>query len=229
MERRADPRTHDDRLLSSGHHPRVPARASAGPGRRSGLRSSGRDEQGGVPRRPAADDRDASSRPLPRGLDRALDLSRVGAYGHSAGGATAAASMDQDQRIDAAVNLEGYLDYYGGELFPIARRGTDRPLLLVGTDGFRDARFDRTWSAVLSHGGPVRRVELRRARHWIFTDYAAFAPQLVQASLMTADERAQLVGDNARAVPAVRTLVRAFFDRTVRGRPGPGAGRAPWG
>ncbi|ONI72560.1 alpha/beta hydrolase [Kribbella sp. ALI-6-A] len=154
---------------------------------------------------------------LPRGLDRALDLRRVGVYGHSAGGATAAWTMHEDHRIKAAANLEGYLDLADGTLYPIAEHGTRKPVLLAGTDGFHDARFERTWSALLSHGGPVRRTQLRRANHWIFTDYAAFAPQLVAAGLTTSAERTKLVGDHPHAVPAVRALVRSFFDRALRG------------
>jgi dienelactone hydrolase len=143
-----------------------------------------------------------------------IDLRRVGVYGHSAGGATAAVSLEH-ALVRAAANLEGYLDALDGELYPIAQHGTRKPLLLAGTDGFRDARFDRTWSALTSHGGPVRRVELSDANHWIWTDYAAFAPQLQSAGLMTAAARAHLVGASDCGVPAVRRLVRKFFDSSL--------------
>ncbi|WP_344179242.1 alpha/beta hydrolase [Kribbella lupini] len=159
---------------------------------------------------------DASGRALPRNLHRALDLRRVGTYGHSAGGATAAQSMHEDNRILAAANLEGYLDLADGALYPIAQQGTRKPLLLAGTDGYTNPRLDRTWSAVQSHGGPVRRTQLQQANHWTFTDYAAFAPQLVAAGLMTPAERTHLVGDNPRAVPVVRALLRDFFDRALQ-------------
>jgi hypothetical protein len=78
-------------------------------------------------------------------------------YGHGAGGPTAAEAMYEDRRIDAAINLEGYLDYLPdkpgqeGQLLPVAQHGVDRPLLLLGTDGFRDARFERSRSAMLAH------------------------------------------------------------------------------
>ncbi|WP_431042077.1 alpha/beta hydrolase family protein [Streptomyces sp. P1-3] len=165
---------------------------------------------------------DAAGRPLPEGLGCALDLRRVGVYGHSAGGTAVAEAMYEDRRIGAAVNLEGYLDYppdangRPGELFPIARYGVDRPLLLLGTDGFRDERFDRSWSAMLAHPqGRTRRRQLDRATHWVFTDYAAIAPQLQAAGLMTAAARTALVGaaDPAESVPAVRGHVRSFFSR----------------
>ncbi|MBT2445389.1 hypothetical protein J7E93_35985 [Streptomyces sp. ISL-36] len=173
---------------------------------------------------------------LPGELGRALDLGRVGIYGHSAGGTTAAQTLYDDRRISAAVNLEGYLDQVEGELFPVARYGVDRPLLLLGTDGFRNARLDRSWSTLPARpGGLVRRRQLDDAAHWVFSDYAALVPQLQAAGLMTAAQRARLVGtiDPEVAVRAVRRQVRTFFSRNVRSVAPPVApsstGREPTG
>ncbi len=163
---------------------------------------------------------DADARPLPENLGQALDLRRVGAYGHSAGGATVAEALYEDRRIDAAINMEGYLDYMPeepdqeGELLPIAKHGVDQPLLLLGTDGFRDARIERSWSAMLDHQqGCTRWEQLDNATHWVFTDYSNMAPQLQDAGLMSAEDRAKLVGaiDPADSVPAVRNQVLTFF------------------
>ncbi|MEV0699071.1 alpha/beta hydrolase [Saccharopolyspora sp. NPDC050389] len=165
---------------------------------------------------------DAEARELPENLDRALDLRRIGSYGHSAGGATAAEAMHEDRRIDAAANMEGYLDYMpeepgqDGELLSIAREGTDRPLLLLGTDGFRDERIERSWSAMLAHQqGCTHWRQLDNATHWVLTDYGSMAPQLQDAGLMSAEDRAKLVGaiDPAESVPAIRDHVRTFFAR----------------
>ena len=46
-------------------------------------------------------------------------------FGHSLGGATAAAAMLEDQRIKAGVNLDGTL--FG----PVVNAGLDRPFMLV--------------------------------------------------------------------------------------------------
>ncbi|MFF8604371.1 alpha/beta hydrolase family protein [Streptomyces sp. NPDC015346] len=156
---------------------------------------------------------------LPGELGRAMDLERTGIYGHSAGGTTAAQALHDDRRIAAAVNLEGHLDQVDGELFPVARYGVDRPLLLLGTDGFRGARLDRSWSAMLAHpGGRTRRRQLDDASHWVFTDYAALVPQLHAAGLMTTEARTEMVGTIApeASVRAVRRQVRTFFTRNVR-------------
>ena len=50
---------------------------------------------------------DAEHRPLPSGLSTALDLAKVGMFGHSLGGATAAKAMAADARISAGINLDG--------------------------------------------------------------------------------------------------------------------------
>ncbi|MFI8997637.1 alpha/beta hydrolase [Streptomyces sp. NPDC053542] len=170
---------------------------------------------------------DAAGRALPAHLGRALDLRRVGCYGHSAGGTAAAEAMYEDRRIAAAVNLEGYLNHppdgtgREGELYPVARHGVDRPLLLLGTDGFigkEEARkeLESSWSAMLAHPC-ARRRRIDHAAHWVFTDYAAMVPQLQAAGLMTADARRALVGtlDPAVSVPTVRHHVRSFFARHV--------------
>ena len=127
---------------------------------------------------------DAERRPLPQRLGRALDLRRTGLYGHSAGGTTAAQAMYEDRRIVAAVNLEGFLDHppeapgREGKLYPVARYGVDRPLLLLGTDGFRyQKELERSWSAMLAHPhGRTRRRQLDHATHGVFTDYAPSPP-----------------------------------------------------
>ncbi|MFJ8675250.1 alpha/beta hydrolase [Streptomyces sp. NPDC093589] len=168
---------------------------------------------------------DASGRPLPAGLGRALDLRRIGVYGHSAGGTTAAQALYEDHRLRAAVNLEGYLDHpperpgSEGELFPVARYGVDRPMLMLQTDGFpHRAELERSWAAVLAHShGRTRRGQFGATAHGVFTDYAAFAPQLQAAGLMTAEERIKLVGASGpdRSIPLVRRAVRSFFARQL--------------
>ncbi|MFF7249677.1 alpha/beta hydrolase [Embleya sp. NPDC008237] len=166
---------------------------------------------------------DPTGAPLPDGLHRALDLRRVGVYGHSAGGTTAAETMYEDRRIAAAINLEGYLDHPSpapgrdGELYPIARDGTDRPLLLLDTDGFPDRRnLERSWSALLAHSRRhVPRHRIESAAHHVFTDHAVFAPRLQAAGLMSAADRISLIGaiDPAVSVPTVRRYVQGFFAR----------------
>jgi hypothetical protein len=50
---------------------------------------------------------DVEERALPPGLRAGLDLTRIGIFGHSLGGAVAANAMANDRRFDAGLNLDG--------------------------------------------------------------------------------------------------------------------------
>ncbi|MEU1285103.1 alpha/beta hydrolase [Kitasatospora sp. NPDC005856] len=169
----------------------------------------------------------AADLPLPRGLAATLDLRRLGVYGHSAGGSAVTEVMYEDRRVRAGINLEGHLDYppsapgAAAEPFPVAKHGVDRPLLLLGSEGFdRREELDRSWSAVAAHSDRwVHSARVADADHWTFTDYAAMLPQLQAAGLMTAAERKELIGtvDPTASVPEVRHTVRRFFARHLAG------------
>jgi len=168
-------------------------------------------ERGGNP--------DVERRPLPRGLRGALDLTRVGAFGHSRGGAASASVMYMDERVRAGIDLDGAL--YG----PVVEHGLDRPFLLMDNVVHDGLNQDPTWPPFWSHLSDWHRcLRLADADHNDFTDLAALAPQLpepvrkmLQIGTVPAD----------RAVAAVRATVRAFFDLQLRGRPD--AGQLLWG
>ncbi|MFF8836494.1 alpha/beta hydrolase family protein [Streptomyces sp. NPDC015130] len=144
------------------------------------------------------------------------DLSGIGVYGHSAGGTAAVHALAADDRIAAAVNLEGYLD-----LDPL--HGFDRPLLMFRTEGFDGAdRIERSWERLRA-----RRVTLPGSDHWIFSDHAFLVPRLQAAGLVTPEARAALIGpaDPAVAVHALRRGVRAFFARRLPAPVPPARGR----
>ncbi|WP_395292273.1 alpha/beta hydrolase [Kitasatospora hibisci] len=170
----------------------------------------------------------AADLPLPRSLAETLDLRRLGVYGHSAGGSAVTEVMYRDRRVRAGINLEGYLDYPpsapGGdaEPFPVTAGGIDRPLLLLGSEGFnRREELDRSWSAVAALSDRwVHRARVADANHWTFTDFAAMLPRLQAAGLMTAAERNALIGtvNPTVSVPNLRHTIRRFFARHLAGR-----------
>ncbi|MCB5179697.1 alpha/beta hydrolase [Streptomyces antimicrobicus] len=174
--------------------------------------------------------RDPAGLPLPDGLAGALDARRVGVYGHSAGGSAVTEVLFEDRRIRAGINLEGYLDHPptepGGPAvpFPVVAHGLDRPLLLLGSDGFDHRReLARSWQPLAARSpGRVRSARVAGAGHWTFTDFAAVLPQLRAAGLTTADRCRALIGTAGPevSVPYVRRTVRAFFARHLSTRQG---------
>ncbi|HYN96138.1 MAG TPA: hydrolase, partial [Pilimelia sp.] len=151
---------------------------------------------------------DDGRRPLPRGLVGALDLDRVGMFGHSLGGATAAAAMHADRRVDAGVNLDGTVSG------PVVTAGLDRPFLLVGSQG-HDGEEDESWAALWARlRGPRHWLQLAGSGHMSFTDYQVLLPQ---AGLPPAELEPMLgTIDGQRSVAVQRAYVQAFFDRYLR-------------
>jgi dienelactone hydrolase len=172
---------------------------------------------------------DAERRQLPRGLGRALDLSRVGMFGHSAGGFAAAQTMYEDQRIDAGVNLDGTLDYElaGKDLSPVARHGLDRPFLLMGAGAVTHHTMP-SWTSFWEHStGWKLDLNVARGAHFTFTDYQTFLPQLDHALGLPPELLQQAIGtldseaDRQRIVRSERAYLAAFFDQHLRGQPRP--------
>jgi len=150
---------------------------------------------------------DADDRPLPTGLRGAFDLSRTGMFGHSLGGATAAATMHDDPRVKAGIDLDGSL------LSGSATAGSDRPFLLLGSDqgGPEDPSWDEFWQ---NQHGWKRELVLTGSTHLSFTDLEVLYPQAGPLVGLTPEQVTQAIGplDPLRAVRAERAYVRAFFD-----------------
>ncbi|WP_205718412.1 lipase [Actinomadura sp. WMMA1423] len=167
---------------------------------------------------------DAEGRPLPRGLGRTLDLSRVGMVGHSAGGIEAAEAMRTDRRVDAGIDMDGTMQYADDDFVEVARTGLDRPFMLMGAATGGSPQTHRTspsWGSFWSRStGWKRDLNVPAASHYSYTDVQAFLPELDEALDIPAEDRAALVGtvDPGRMTAAVRAYVTAFFDRALRGR-----------
>jgi dienelactone hydrolase len=145
-------------------------------------------------------------------LARTMDLSRVGMFGHSMGGAASAGTMLADRRVKAGLNLDG--SFIG----PVQDAGLDRPFLLMGSqshDGEQDETWTRTWNNLR---GKRYWIELEGSAHLSFSDFQVLLPQLG----LPPDQVEPAVGtiDGERSVAIQRTYVRAFFDRHLRHRDG---------
>lgn len=101
-----------------------------------------------------------------------LDLRAVAATGHSFGGASAVQAMIDDDRIRAAVNLDG--TPYGA----LDQAVLTRPFLLLESDRAvtrHGARYLRMAEHLISTAqAPASRQELKAANHFSFTDAPAF-------------------------------------------------------
>ncbi|MER5796605.1 hydrolase [Streptomyces sp. NPDC001980] len=167
---------------------------------------------------------DELPRALPRALRGALDLDRIGMFGHSAGGFTALQTMHDDRRIAAGANLDGVVAYVqddgdSGHLSTVAAEGLDRPFLLFGKDG-NDLSTVPSWNSLWRHSrGPREGLTLRGAEHATFTDEEAMIPQIARRLGLPRKTVVKNIGTiaPARAIPVERACLASFFDRRLRG------------
>ncbi|MBO4206436.1 alpha/beta hydrolase family protein [Micromonospora echinofusca] len=168
---------------------------------------------------------DAEGRPLPRGAAGALDLDRTGMFGVSAGGLTALQAMSEDSRIRAAIDMGGSIEPSiipdPLQLWPVARRGLDRPFMFVG-DPDTDHHQIPSWRMLWDNSSGWH-VDLRldgAKSEDSYKDTVPLLPQIARQLGLPDSFVTEAIGDiePSRAVRTEETLVTAFFDRWLRGR-----------
>ncbi|MFE3150720.1 alpha/beta hydrolase family protein [Streptomyces sp. NPDC059218] len=156
--------------------------------------------------------RRSGGRLLPHGLADVLDMSRVAMFGHSLGGATAAAAMASGVPLRAGANLDGAL--FG----PVVDSGLRRPFLLMSEDADSNPSWAQAWPHLR---GWRRNLRLTGTRHFSYTDYETFMPQAAERLGATEEQLAEFIGplDEARAIDIQRRFLRAYFDLHLRHQP----------
>ena len=149
---------------------------------------------------------------IPGLSSRGLDVSKVGIYGHSLGGATAAEAMLYDPRLVGGVNLDG--SFFGD----VVAKGLDRPFMIFAHEG-KNTSTDSTWGTIWPKlRGWKRELELSGSAHGTFMDLSYVLDVLgIGAGLPSEVE--ELLGsiDGARAFEIVTLYVKTFFDLVLKG------------
>jgi predicted dienelactone hydrolase len=137
-------------------------------------------------------------------LVAALDTARVGAFGHSMGGVSAAQFCVEDPRCGAALNLDGIPQY--GSMIDATM---PRPFLMVysarpGRLGASDAIYRRA-------ARPYYRVDVPDTRHLDFCDMTFWGGPLRERPVLGTMAP-------ARVTAITRAVVRRFFDQELLGQ-----------
>ncbi|MFI7127962.1 alpha/beta hydrolase family protein [Nonomuraea sp. NPDC050153] len=139
------------------------------------------------------------------GSDR-IDRSRIAMVGQSIGGSSAMATMLEDSRVRAGVDMDGTA------YARIPKSGFSRPFMFLGSaqhvSGGPAPTWDRDWKLLT---GWKRWIVLTGAEHQSFTD----TPLLSNALGI---KPAYGVLPAARAAELTRTYVTAFLDQHLRGQ-----------
>ena len=153
-----------------------------------------------------------------------LDLSRIGAFGHSIGGAAAVLAAARVPAIRAAANLDG--DFAGAAaveqprvpLLYITSQPPNRPAVPMSAweDESSEMRRDRIWRNLASRSPDAQRVRIGGLFHSNFQDEA-----LLPASAMPPKLRRARFGsiDGARGLDLTARLLAGFFAQGMAGPP----------
>jgi hypothetical protein len=151
-----------------------------------------------------------------------LDLRRIGAFGHSFGGAASISAGTQDQRIKAVLNLDG--SPFGvlskqvlRKPFMVIKHDISAKYAIVPPDDAgkaMQAHVEEELSSVYLRGQPGYRVAVTDAKHMTFSDMAVL-PTWSDAGRRFGIEDAD---DGARTLKGICAYIEAFFDEFLLGK-----------
>jgi predicted dienelactone hydrolase len=145
-----------------------------------------------------------------------LDLTRVGVFGHSFGGAQAAQFCHEDSRCKAGIDVDG------APLGSVVRAGLHQPFMFLvsaqveaSDPGSRQVKADiQSIYDRLPPDGRLR-VEIRGADHFTFSDDGALLKSRVMRGALRVFGTLGIDGRRQLAVTAY--CVRTFFDKYLKG------------
>jgi dienelactone hydrolase len=144
-----------------------------------------------------------------------LDMTRVGVFGHSFGGAAAALFCHEDARCKAGIDVDGAP--HGS----VIQSGIDRPFMFLLSDHSRESdpesrKIRDDIQSVYDHL-PVNgrlRIVIRGANHFLFSDDGVLRSHLVLWTL----RRLGVVGiEGPRQLVVTSHCVHSFFDLYLKG------------
>ncbi|KAH8198553.1 hypothetical protein TruAng_007285 [Truncatella angustata] len=136
-----------------------------------------------------------------------IDFARTVMYGHSLGGATAAAAMLSDPRIYGGANLDGRF------FNPVEETGLTRPFINVGRPNHR--KEDPTWDTFYQNTqGPMIEISVNGTLHGSFTDFPLIVSTLNITDITIIEGLQEFLGTTPwmRVGDIVKSLIMAFDD-----------------
>ena len=162
---------------------------------------------------------DSSSSSFSRFTGR-LDMTRVGVFGHSFGGATTAQFCHEDSRCKAGIDVDGAP--HGS----VVGEGIARPFMFLLSDHSSESDPDtrQVWANIqsiydrLPPGGRVR-ISIRGANHFLFSDDGALLKSHIVLRTLRVLGIVRI--DGRRQLAITTYCVHSFFDAYLKGTGAP--------
>jgi len=104
-----------------------------------------------------------------------VDMERIGVFGHSYGGATSLIASVQDERIDAAIALDGWMIPIP---LDVIDRGSDKPFYYIGRESWADPLNYQQLNKFLKRSSNQSTLFLTGTEHFDFSDTPLFSPYM---------------------------------------------------
>jgi predicted dienelactone hydrolase len=148
---------------------------------------------------------------------RRINAKSTGSIGFSFGGAASTAVCAEDERVRAAVNMDGW--FFGA----IRQRGRNQPLLYIESYTGEESQSNQTNSTVVSILGSTDLADLKTSMrsfggNWLSINgivHEDLTDQPLISPLRILSHRGTLPAKRIHNI--VRSYVLAFFDKTLRG------------
>jgi dienelactone hydrolase len=148
-----------------------------------------------------------------------LDMTRVGVFGHSFGGAQAAQFCSEDSRCKAGIDIDG------APLGSVIQTGIDRPFMFLLSDhshesGPESRQIQANIQSIYDRLPPEGRfrIAIRGANHFTFSDDGALLKSHIVRGVLRVFGRLGIDGRRQLAVTAY--CVHSFFDAYLKGASG---------
>ncbi|MCB8960877.1 MAG: hypothetical protein H6651_11225 [Ardenticatenales bacterium] len=137
-----------------------------------------------------------------------LDLDHLGLFGHSTGGGTALEVCGHDERCDAALGLDAWVEPVSDD---VRAAGLSQPLLFLSAPDWISESNQQTGEAFYAASAADRYLlTVAGSDHFDFTDFPDFSPLTPYLGVAVTDQ-------GAITQAAVQAYTLAFFNHYLRG------------
>jgi len=125
----------------------------------------------------------------------AVDMENIGVFGHSYGGATSLIASIQDERIDAAIALDGWMIPVP---LDVIDKGSNKPFYYIGRESWPDPLNYQQLNKFLERSSNQSTMFLSGTEHFDYSDAPLFSPYMQTfglAGVIPAEEIAKKLED----------------------------------
>ena len=143
---------------------------------------------------------------LPEKIINIIDLNNIGVFGHSFGGATSIYSSYYDDRIDACINLDGWMVVVPDEIID---SGIDRNFMYIGQEQWDEELNYQKLDKFIKSNTKSSKILIPNTTHYDFSD----TPHMSKAAKLL-NKSGNVKGESLKKI--LNELIVSFFNQNLK-------------